>query len=84
MQSGCYACSIEPLDRMVDIACSVPGVAGAQIAGAGRGGGIMILAKKEVVDVVHKALAEQYYAPYGLEPAIINCVSVAGAGLVEF
>ena len=32
MQPGSYACSTKEIDSMVDIACSVPGVAGAQIA----------------------------------------------------
>ncbi len=84
MQPGSYGCSTEEIDRMVDIACSVPGVAGAQIAGAGLGGCIMIIAKKEAVDAVRQALVKKYYKPNGLRPGIINCITVAGAGLAEF
>jgi len=84
MQSGSYACSTEEIDRMVDIACSVPGVAGAQISGAGLGGCIMIMAKKEAVEALRKALVEKYYKPNGLKSVIINCITVAGAGLAEF
>ena len=75
--------STKEIDMMVDIACSVPGVAGAQIAGAGLGGCIMIMARKDAVDVVRRALVRKYYRPCGLKPVIINCITVAGAGLVE-
>jgi len=84
MQAGSYACSTPEIDQMVDIASSVPGVAGAQIAGAGLGGCIMVLAKKEAVRDVRKALVQQYYRPAGLKPAVLPCIAVEGAGLVAF
>jgi len=84
MQPGGYGCSTPEIDRMVDIACRVPGVAGAQIAGAGLGGCIMILAKKEAIRAVRKALADQYYKPRGLPPAVLACTTVNGTGLCEF
>ena len=49
MQPGAYACSTPEIDQMVDIASTVPGVAGAQIAGAGLGGCIMVLVRHESV-----------------------------------
>jgi len=84
MQPGSYACSTPQIDRMVDIACGVDGVAGAQIAGAGLGGCVMILAKKEAVPAVQKALVKQYYKPNKLKPAVIECTTTEGAGLAEF
>jgi len=84
MQPGSYGCSTEEIDRMVDIACQSPGVAGAQIAGAGLGGCIMILAHNQAADALRHALIKEYYRPGGLPPAIINCTTVAGAGLAEF
>ena len=84
MQPGGYACSTAEIDTMVDIACSVEGVAGAQLAGAGLGGCIMMLARKDALSSVHKALVEKYYEPNKLEPAILNCITVEGAGLAEF
>jgi galactokinase len=83
MQPGAYACSTPEIDRMVDIATGVPGVAGAQIAGAGLGGCIMALVRRESVPALRRALATGYYRPRGLEPAAIPCVAVEGAGLVE-
>ncbi len=84
LQSGSYACSTPEIDRMVDAAVSVPGVAGAQLAGAGLGGCIMILAGKEAVPQARKALIRDYYRPAGLKPDVIPCTAVEGAGLVEF
>ena len=49
MQPGAYACSTPEIDEMIDIAAAVPGVAGAQLAGAGLGGCIMILAHEHSV-----------------------------------
>jgi N-acetylgalactosamine kinase len=84
LQPGNYACSTPEIDEMVDIACSVPGVAGAQLAGAGLGGCIMILAHTKAVPQVRKTLAARYYRARGLEPAAIPCIAVEGAGLAEF
>ncbi len=44
----------------------------------------MILAKKDSVGNVQKALAKHYYKPNKLKPAIIPCVTTEGAGLTEF
>jgi len=83
-QPGGYACSTVEIDRMVDIAARVPGVAGAQIAGAGLGGCIMVLVRKRSVDAVRRALVREYYRPAELKPAVLPCIPVEGAGLVEF
>jgi galactokinase len=84
MQPGAYGCSTPEIDEMVDLASAVPGVVGAQLAGAGLGGCIMILARNEAVPQVRKALAAGYYRPRDLEPAAIPCRTVEGAGLADF
>jgi N-acetylgalactosamine kinase len=84
MQPGSYACSTPEIDQMIDVAATVPGVAGAQIAGAGLGGSIMILAEEDRVAAVRRALAKHYYRPAGLKPAVMPSSAVEGAGLVEF
>lgn len=84
MQPGSYACSTRQIDQMVDVAAGVPGVAGAQIAGAGLGGCIMILSRKDAVENVGEALSRDYYEPNQLEPAVIPCITVEGAALAEF
>ncbi len=82
-QSGYYACSTPQIDHMVDLASTVPGVIGAQIAGAGLGGCIMILAHKDAVPQVRKTLVKEYYQPQSLPPAVIPCVATQGACLLE-
>lgn len=84
MQPGYYACSTPEIDTMIDSVSRIPGVAGAQIAGAGLGGCIMVLAKRDAVPEVRNALIRDYYRPAGTKPAVIPCIAVEGAGLVEF
>jgi N-acetylgalactosamine kinase len=57
--SGEYGCSSPELDRIVDIARRQPGVEGAQLAGAGLGGCIMVLVQKPRTAELLKTLGEQ-------------------------
>jgi len=81
--AGAYACSTENIDRLVDIARHVPGVYGAQLAGAGLGGCVMILAKRSAALRVKAALASEYYRPLGMVPAVWEVRSVAGGGIIS-
>jgi galactokinase len=73
---GGYACSIEQVDRIVDRALALPGVLGAQIAGAGLGGCCMVLVTTDRA----AALADELQGFAG-GPVYI-CDSVGGAGLL--
>jgi N-acetylgalactosamine kinase len=44
--TGAYGCSLPELDRIADLARKIPGVEGAQLAGAGLGGCVMVLVSK--------------------------------------
>ena len=57
--TGEYGCSLPALDRIVDIARREPGVEGAQLAGAGLGGCIMVLVQKPRTADLLKTLGEQ-------------------------
>ncbi len=78
-QPGAYACSTPEIDHMVDLALACEGVLGAQLAGAGLGGCIMILARDGACDRVRETLAQQYYAPREIEPRVYECAPSRGS-----
>jgi len=78
-QPGAYACSTPEIDSLVDLANSCPGVLGAQLAGAGLGGCIMILLQTEAADQIRSTLESQYYQPRSLDPQLFVCHPSRGA-----
>ena len=83
-QPGSYRCSLPEIDLMADLACSVPGVAGAQLAGAGLGGCMMVLVRNDSISELYDVLNKRYYQPRDLEPGFLHCRPIAGAGAVSF
>lgn len=82
--SGTYGCSSAKIDRMIDIALSVKGTVGAQIAGAGLGGCIMVLIKKDYSEDLYKMMTEKYYQPAELDPDMFICNPAQGSSVVEY
>ncbi len=66
-QSGCYACSTPEIDFIVDTANAGPGVLGSEISGAGLGGCVVILVKKDKAEELVDRLDRDYYIPHGFE-----------------
>lgn len=66
-QSGCYGCSTPEIDFIVDTANTCPGVMGAEISGAGLGGCVNILVRKENASELIEKLNDEYYKPHGYE-----------------
>ncbi len=83
-QPGSYACSLPEIDHMVDIALRTPGVSGAQLAGAGLGGCMMVLCQSQAVTELKNNLEQLYYAQAGIDPSILVCRPVAGGGMLPF
>ncbi|HEY5915712.1 MAG TPA: galactokinase, partial [Verrucomicrobiae bacterium] len=81
-QPGSYSCSLPAIDRMVDLAIATEGVAGAQLAGAGLGGCMMVLAKREAVPGLTERLRSAASEPSGQPPDVLVCRPVAGSGLL--
>jgi N-acetylgalactosamine kinase len=81
-QPGAYRCSTQEIDTLVDIAGRTPGVAGAQIAGAGLGGCAMILVRAENVPALEANLLRDYYAPRQLPNGVVRCTPSAGSCLL--
>ena len=82
-QSGRYACSTPEIDHLADLAGAVPGVVGAQLAGAGLGGCVMILVHRPAAADLMAALRRGYYAPNRLPFEAHVCLPVAGSGLLS-
>jgi N-acetylgalactosamine kinase len=82
-QPGAYRCSIREIDAIVDIACRMPGVLGAQIAGAGLGGCAMALVEAESVGALNEQLCDRFYEKRGLPSGVTVCVPSAGSSLVR-
>jgi N-acetylgalactosamine kinase len=82
-QPGRYACSTEAIDALVDLAEDTGGVVGAQLAGAGLGGCMMILARADALDLLTERLGKEFYRPRKLEPVAEVCAPVAGACLMS-
>ncbi|MDY0176621.1 MAG: NTP transferase domain-containing protein [Lentisphaeria bacterium] len=83
-QPGAYACSLPEIDLMVDIALRSPGVEGAQLAGAGLGGCMMVLCKHNQVEQLKERLQSLYYERFALKAASLVCRPVAGGGMLAF
>ncbi len=81
-QPGRYACSTEEIDLIVDLASAVPGVVGAQLAGAGLGGCAMILVANDSLAPLMSALRKGYYRPRKLKFDVHVCRPVAGSGIM--
>lgn len=81
-QPGSYHCSVSEIDRMVDISLATPGVYGAQLAGAGLGGCMMVLAQKQSIPALVNNLDRDYYQPAGKKPSILICRPIAGSSVL--
>jgi N-acetylgalactosamine kinase len=67
---------------MVDIAAATEGVAGAQLAGAGLGGCLMVLVRRKSVPALRANLEKAAAASSGPVPSVLICLPIAGAGLL--
>ena len=79
---GNYDCSTENIDQMVDIANAIPGVIGAQLAGAGMGGNIVVLVKENSAEDVLTELNQKYYTRNNIPFDAHICVPISGASIV--
>jgi len=71
--AGGYACSTRTIDRIVDTAKMIPGVYGAQLAGAGLGGCAMILAKNAVASKLVEKLNQMGHQADIMKPVHGAC-----------
>jgi N-acetylgalactosamine kinase len=81
-QPGAYRCSVPEIDKMVDTALATDGVVGAQLAGAGLGGCMMVLAHKDQAPALVESLTEHYYRLYDKPVSILLCKPISGSGVL--
>ena len=67
LQCGRYDCSTEQIDYLCDVLNQTDGVLGSEIVGAGLGGCVVALVKKEKAENVIKVINKKYYDKYGYE-----------------
>jgi hypothetical protein len=81
-QPGAYGCSTPEIDFMVDRVLACGGVLGAQLAGAGLGGCIMVLARQDRAEAARETLRREYYEPRGIEPRMFICRPSRGSQIL--
>ncbi len=65
LQPGAYACSVPEIDDLCDMLDATDGVLGSQMLGAGLGGCLVALVKREQVEAVIEKLNKEYYDAHG-------------------
>ncbi len=78
-QPGAYGCSTAKIDLMVDRVTQCPHVLGAQLAGAGLGGCIMVLVRNHGAQEAQALLEASYYEKEGMEPQLFVCRPSSGS-----
>jgi galactokinase len=79
-----YEVSSPELDLMVELACSLEGVVGARMTGAGFGGCTVNLVHADALDAFRKQVLETYRARTDLPAEMYVCRAVDGLRIVEF
>jgi galactokinase len=74
-----FEVSSAPLDALVEIAMTVPGVIGARLTGAGFGGCTVNLVRDDAVATLRRAIERAYPARTGLTPRVFEVSAADGA-----
>jgi galactokinase len=81
--SGDYGASCTEVDTLVSLTRQQPGVLGARITGAGWGGGVVALVRRDVDPSWAERVRAAYRASTGLDCQILICRPGTGAGKVD-
>jgi galactokinase len=67
-----FQVSVPEIDRLVEIACAMPGVYGARLTGGGFGGSVVILANRAKSATAASTIAERYQEETGKTPSVLR------------
>ena len=75
-----YEISTPEIEALVSLANGAPGTAGARLTGAGWGGCIVAVVRRDQVDAFREAIVSGYKQETGLDAQVFACRSAKGAG----
>ena len=82
--SGDYGASCTEVDTLVSLTRQQPGVLGARITGAGWGGGVVAMVRRDSDPSWTARVREAYRASTGLACQVLVCRPGSGAGVVRY
>ena len=82
LQSGAYRCSTVEIDALCDLLNSTEGVLGSELVGAGLGGCVVALIKKDAADLVIDTVNKGYYDRFGYPHAAQVYSASAGSAVI--
>jgi galactokinase len=77
-----YEVSCLELDSIVNLTRRVPGVLGSRLIGAGFGGCVLVLGKRDILEPVQTTLAHDYPLLTGRQASVYECISGDGPGTI--
>lgn len=79
-----YEVSTEKLDYLVDEMSKIKGVYGARLMGAGFGGSVISIVKKDKIDIITDIIGGKFLKKFNVSPDFIECLFSDGTRRVKF
>lgn len=82
MWRGTYSCSTKEIDELCDLLNSTQGVLGSELVGAGLGGCVVALIRKEAADSVIDTVNKEYYDRFGFPHSAMVYTASNGSSVI--
>jgi len=79
-----YEVSTEKLDFLVDEIAKIKGVYGARLMGAGFGGSVISIVKKDKIDSIVDIIGSNFFKKFAVTPNFIECLPSNGTKRVKY
>ncbi len=80
--TGAYGCSTKEIDYLSQLLNTSEGVLGSKLTGAGLGGCVVAIVKKDCADAVINRLNKEYYDKYGFEYGAKIYTPMSGSAVI--